>query len=191
MAIPNSFFSNKEISLEGIRSRDKKYGEYHWQCPSRNTIFPTKELRHTLVSGIGSTYFSPVIVKHDERLYFSHSYRVVFVQRTRRTSTTITNEREISAGQRGGPIDVHAIGTRVIPWQRIKNLTQLRRGGAARRGVVRRGGMAGLSARYITGHVRPVLRFFCLSYSSSPPFPSLFHANSLSVWSWITPTTPP
>lgn len=23
------------------------------------------------------------------------------------------------------------------------------------------------------------------------PFPSLFHANSLSVWSWITPTTPP
>lgn len=188
MAIPNSFFSNKEISLEGIRSRDKKYGEYHWQCPSRNTIFPSKELRHTLISGIGSTYFSPVIVKHDERLYFSHSYRVVFVQRTRRTSTTITNEREISAGQRGGPIDVHAIGTRVIPWQRIKNLTQLRRGGAARRGVVRRGG-----AKCEIHHgPRSAGTSFLLSLSLLlSPFPSLFHANSLSVWSWITPTTPP
>lgn len=40
-------------------------------------------------------------------------------------------------------------------------------------------------------HHGPVLRFFCLSHSSSLPFPSLFHANSLSVWSWITPTTPP
>ena len=37
-----------------------------------------------------------------------------------------------------------------------------------------RGGMARLSARYITGHLRPVLR-------SSLSFPSLFHANSLSV----------
>lgn len=33
--------------------------------------------------------------------------------------------------------------------------------------------------------------FFCLFHSFSPPSPSLFHANSLSVWSWITPTTPP
>lgn len=112
--------------VRGKWNRDKKR-EYHWQCP--------RVPSHQRVTAYSYFWYQINLFLSSHCQTRRESLLQPFL--SRRSRATYTERRqlqtsEISDRQRG-TIDVHAIGTRVISWQRIKNLTNY---GVARHGVV-------------------------------------------------------
>lgn len=146
-------------------NRDKKR-EHSMLTMSRER---SDELRHTL-SLVSNQPISHRSLSNTAR---ESTSAIPIASFSMRSYTTNVHRRQLQTSERsrtdneGADRHTHAIGTRVIPRQRIKNLTQLWRGGAARCGVVRWHGAAKCEIHH--GPPSAGTSFFSLSFSP-PPF---------------------